>query len=150
MAESLGGVQLFKVTAGRTNVARSCELSLKSVASGIRRWGAFCELTGCERFPPSEEAVLAGSAYVSAGRTFQMYLPRLGKACILLGHGLTRKTKAVAQAARGLAKAGDRIQEPKPAVSRALFVKIASRYPLTDAITQAMWASWVFLLRVPL
>ena len=148
-ADSVEGILRFEATAGRTNVMRSCELSLKSVASGIRCWGTFCELTGREHFPPTEEGVLAWSAYFSGGRTFQMYLPHLEKACVLVGHDLSWKTKAVVQAARGLAKAGDRIHEPKPAVSRALFSRMISRCPLDDAMIQAIWISWLFLLRVP-
>ena len=78
-----------------------------------------------------------------------MYLPHLEKACVLVGRNLSWKTKAVVQAARGLAKAGDRIHEPKPAVSRALFAKMISRFPIHDTMIQAIWISWLFLLRVP-
>ena len=77
-----------------------------------------------------------------------MYLPHLGKACILLGYGLEWATKAAARAARGLAQAGDGIREPKPAVSMSLFVKIVSRNALPDAFAQAVWVSWIFFLRV--
>ena len=147
-AESYEQIQKFEAMGSRANVMRSCDLSLKSVASGIRCWGSFCELTGRQHFPPTEEAVLAWSAYFGAGRTFQMYLPHLEKACIMMGHSLSWKTRAVTQAAKGLAKAGDRIQEPKPAVSKALFMKIISRNPMNAPFVQAVWVSWIFLLRV--
>ena len=78
-----------------------------------------------------------------------MYLSHLEKACILVARGISWKTKAVTQAARGLAKAGDRIHEPKPAVSRALFHKMIFRYPIRETMIQAIWISWIFLLRVP-
>ena len=78
-AESVERILLFEATAGRTNVMRRCELSLKSVASGIRCWGTFCELTGREHSPPTEEGALASSADFSGGRTFQTYLPHLEK-----------------------------------------------------------------------
>ena len=78
-----------------------------------------------------------------------MCLLRSGEARLLLGHIVAWETKAVVQAARGLAKAGDRIQEPKPAVSHVIFVKIVSTYPLADEIIRAIWVSWVSLLRAP-
>ena len=77
-----------------------------------------------------------------------MYLPHLEKACTMMGYNLSWKTRAAMQAAKGLAKAGDRLQEPKPAVSKALFIKIASRNPITAPFVQAVWVSWTFLLRV--
>ena len=57
--------------------------------------------TGSQHSPLSEEAVLAGSAYFSAGRLFQMYLPHLEKAHMLLGYTQERKTKTVIRAAKG-------------------------------------------------
>ena len=109
---------------------RSCDLSLKSVASGIGRWGSCCELSGRLHFPPTEEAVLAWSAYNAAGRTFRMYLPHPEKACITMGLNLDWKTRAVTQAAKGLARAGGRIHEPKPAVSKSLICQ--DREPKPD------------------
>ena len=49
----------------------------------------------------------------------------------------------------GLAKAGDRIQKPEPDAARSLFVKIAGRRPLREALAQAVrGSSGRFLLRV--
>ena len=77
-----------------------------------------------------------------------MHLPHLERACMMLGYGLGRKTRAVIQAPKGLARAGGRIRGTKPAVSESFFVKISSRNSLSDAFVQAVWASWLFLLRV--
>ena len=41
-ASSLEDILRFEAMTGRANVTRSCDLSLKSVASGIRYWGNFC------------------------------------------------------------------------------------------------------------
>ena len=81
-------IQRFAAMSGRTNVLRSCELSLKSVAPGIRCCGNFSDLAGREHFSSSEEAVLAWAAYLLAGSAFQMSLPHLEKACIALGYSL--------------------------------------------------------------
>ena len=43
-AESYEQIQKFEAMGSRANVMRGCDLSLKSVASGIRCWGSFCEL----------------------------------------------------------------------------------------------------------
>ena len=76
-----------------------------------------------------------------------MYLPHLEKACIMMGHNIGWETRAGAQAAKGLAKAGGRIQGPKPAVSKALFIKIVGRNPIHAPFVQSVWVSWMFLLR---
>ena len=88
-AESREQIQKFYAMGRRDNVMRSCDVSLKSVASGIRRRGSFCELSGRHHFPPTEEAVLARPAYFGAGRTFQMHPPHLEKACVVMGHNLS-------------------------------------------------------------
>ena len=87
-AASLEEIQRFAAMSGRTNVLRICKLSLESVAPGFRCCGNFPELAGRGHFSSSEEAVLAWSAYLSAGSAFQMSLPHLGKACIVLGCSL--------------------------------------------------------------
>ena len=104
-------------------------------------------MAGRQHFPPSEEAASAWSAYFSAGGTSRQYLPRLEKARILLRYGLEWKSTAAAQAARSLAKEGDRIHERKPAATRSLFAKIVGRNSLSGALAQAVWARLMFLLR---
>ena len=59
-AEWIEDIHLLDAVAGRANMLRSCELSLKCVASGIRCWGHFREMRGRELSPPQEEAALAG------------------------------------------------------------------------------------------
>lgn len=123
-------IQCFAVLGGSANVTCSCKLILKSVASGIGSWGISCELGGRQRFPPSEDAASARPPSFPAERTSQQYLPRLGKDYVVVGYSFERKSKAVARAARGVAKAGGRIHEPKPAATRSLLVKIAGWNPL--------------------
>ena len=132
----------------RANVTRSCDLCLKSVASCIRCRGNFRETSGRQHVPPTEEAALARSAHFAAGRNLQIYLPHLEKACFSLGRDFSWKTRAATQAAKGLARAGDRRHEPKPAAPRPLYVKIVSRHPLTDPFAQAVLVSWMFRLRL--
>ena len=119
--EALGDIRRPVILRARANVPRGHELGLKCVAAGVRCWGYFCVVRGRRHIPPSKGAVLARSAYPSARRTSQQYRPRLNRACSLLGYGVGRKTKAASQAAEGLARSGDRIRAPKPAVPRGLF-----------------------------
>ena len=69
-AEAMGDIQRLDAFLGGANVLGSCKLSLKCVAPGIRRRGHFCEITGRQHFPPSEEAALARLAYFAAGGVF--------------------------------------------------------------------------------
>ena len=98
--EYLGQIQRFESPGGWADVIRRCELSLESAASGIRRGGNFCVLTGRQNSPPSEEAALARSAFFATGRTPLQRLPHSEKACVCLICCLEWKSKAAAQAGR--------------------------------------------------
>ena len=147
-AESTGRIQRFEAFGRRSNVLKSRDLTLKCVAGGIRWRGTFRDMRGKPHLPPTEEAVFFWSADISAGRTSQQYPPHLKKSCLLLGYDPNCQTKAVAKAARGLAKAGDKARAPKPAVAQRLFGKIFLSSGLADEFTEALWASWSFSLRV--
>ena len=81
-------------------------------------------LFGQPTFPSTGGAVCARSDFSSAGGDSQLYLPRLDKAWSLLEYDLGCKTKAIAQAATALARAGGAIGAPVPAAPAAAFVKI--------------------------
>ena len=147
-AATIGRIQRFEAYSGRSSVLKSCDLTLKCVAAGIRWRGTLRDMRGKPHLPPTEEAVFFWSAYFPAGRTSQQYPPHLGKSCLLLGCDPNCQTKAVAKAARGLAKAGDKARAPKPAVAQRLFGKILLSSGLADEFTEALWASWSFSLRV--
>ena len=70
-----------------------------------------------------------------------------GEILLVAGIRPNCQTKAVAKAARGLAKAGDKARAPKPAVAQRLFGKILLSSGLADEFTEALWASWSFSLR---
>ena len=84
---------------------------------------------------------MARSAYFTAGRRLQQFLPHSEKERILPGRGLDWKPKAVSRAARG------RLGAPKAAVPRSLFVGRVDGDPLPNASAQSDWVSWTFLLR---
>ena len=105
-------------------------------------------MAGRLHFPPPDEAALAWSALYPVGGAFQQYLPRQAKARIPLGYSIDWWAKAVSKAAKGLARSGDRLHSPNPAVSRRLLAKILIRNLRPDAFVQAVQASWAFLFRV--
>ena len=61
----------------RSNIPISRDQSLQCVASGIRCWGALCDLRGSPHFPAVEEAISGWSACFPAGETFQECPPHL-------------------------------------------------------------------------
>ena len=101
-----------------------------------------CDSSGRPHYPPTEEVVLARSAYARAGGTFQHYLPHAEKAGALLGYGVVRKTKP---AAKGPAGAGDRIGAPKPAMPGSLFDGISKSTNVADGFVQGRLVRWAFL-----
>ena len=101
-----------------------------------------CDLSGRPHYPPTEEVVLARSAYSRAGGAFQQYLPHAEKAGALLGYSVVRKTKP---AAKGPAGAGDRIGATKPAMPGSLFDGISKSTNAADGFVQGGLVSWAFL-----
>ena len=87
------------------------------------------------------------SAYNAAGKACRRYLPHLDRACVLVGYSPSWKAKAVAQAAKGLARAEGHIRAPNPAGPRALSVKILSRNSLPSGFAQAIRFRWAALPR---
>ena len=87
------------------------------------------------------------SACNAAGKACRRYLPHLDRACVLLGYSPSWKAKAVAQAAKGLARAEGHIRAPNPAGPRALSVKILSRNSLPSGFAQAIRFRWAALPR---
>ena len=137
-ADLVKGSQRFEALAGITDVWRGCELSLKCVASGIRRWGCLREMAGRQHPPPSGEAVATWPAYFSAGRASRQFIPHLAKARILMGRGFDWMTKAASRKAKGLARSGAGMRAPKPAAPRGLFIKILNRNPAPGARARAV------------
>ena len=99
-AGSVGYIRKFETRTGGVKVTKACELSLKFVASGCRCGGAFRDLSGGPRFPPTQGAVVARPAYFSEGRTPQQHLSHFEEARILPGYDLRRETKAVMRTAK--------------------------------------------------
>ena len=70
-ADSFEEIQRFEAIRGRVGVLSSRELSTKCVAAILRCRGTLREMTGRPHLPPTEEAVVARSAYFLAGRAYQ-------------------------------------------------------------------------------
>ena len=120
-AESACSIELIAqfVQAGdQLNSLKNCDSSLRSAASGIRRWDSFCDLAGRPRCPPTEEGVLEWPSFFGAGRSSRICISHLEGACPLLGVSTTWKSKAVLTAGHGLVKAGDLSRNRMPAVPK--------------------------------
>ena len=76
-AGSVEQVSQFTQAGVRPNLRRNADANLRSRASGIRSWGLFRDTTRRRHFPPTEEAILGWSS-IATGRTFMIYIARLG------------------------------------------------------------------------
>ena len=57
-ADSVGQIHRYGAQAGKVYIPEGCDLSLKCVASGIKSWGAFRNVSGRPHFPPTGGAAL--------------------------------------------------------------------------------------------
>ena len=142
-------ISSFSQAGAQLNLLRNCDASLRSAAAGIRCWGYFCDATSRAHFPPTEEGVLAWSSFFGAGRSFKIYVAHLEKACLLLGLDTSWKSRAIATAGYGLAKAGDRSFAPRPAISRPQLCELITARSLQDGLALIALIGWSFLLRIP-
>ena len=111
-ATSSGQISQFSQAGARLNLLRSCDASLKSAAAGLCCWGCFCGVTIRPRFPPTGRGILARSSFFGVGRSCEISVAHIEKACLFLGVDTSWKTRAVVTAGYGLAKAGDRFFLP--------------------------------------
>ena len=66
-AETVEQIQRFEAFSSRSILAKSCDLSLKCVAAGIRCRAIFRDLRRRPHFPPTEEAAFSWLAYSPEG-----------------------------------------------------------------------------------
>ena len=66
-AETVEQIRRFEAFSSRSILAKSCDLSLKCVAAGIRCWAIFRDLRRRPHFPPTEEAAFSWLAYSPEG-----------------------------------------------------------------------------------
>ena len=147
VAETAGSIEeisRFAEAGAKLNILRNCDARLRAVASGPRRRVFFRYATGRPHFPPTEEGVLAWSSFSTTERSFQIYTAHLEQAGALLGLSISSKTRAVATASHGLAKAGDRTSCPRPAVTREHLSQITLSKGRDDAIAVVALSSWAF------
>ena len=78
-----------------------------------------------------------------------MYAAHLEKGCMPLGIGPDWKTKTVPVAGHGLAKAGDKIGSPRPAITRRQLRDLMQRRGWDDRFAALIFLSWTSLLRIP-
>lgn len=123
--------------------------SLRSAASCVRCWAFFRELTARPHFLPTEEGALAWASFLGSGRFFEIYAARLEKACLLPGVPTARKSKAVLAAGYGLAEAGDRSRNPRPATSEDQRIQFISTNRWRNELPILALLSWTLPHRSP-
>ena len=84
-AGSVEDIQSFAHCGAELNILRNAYLGVRSVASGIRCWGLFCDATQRGHFPPIEDGVSAWPSFFACGRTFVIFASYLEKVCTLIG-----------------------------------------------------------------
>ena len=145
---SIRRINQFARAGAQRNMLRNCGASRRSAASGARCWALFCDTTGRPHFPPTEEATLARSSFFGAGRSFNIYVAHLEKACPLLGVSTSWKSRAVQTAGFGLPEAGGRPHSPRPAVTNDQLIQLILSSGWQNKRATLARLSWAFLLPV--
>ena len=115
----------------------------------MRCWAFFCDLTGRPRFPPMEGAASAWSSVFGAGRSPKIYVAHPEKARPLMGVPTSWKSKAVQTAVFGMARAGDRSQNPRPAATKDQLIHLILPNGWRNEPFVIDLLSWTCLLRFP-
>ena len=152
VAASLAGggdlaVELVEATAA-FNALCAFGPSLSSVASGLRRWGAFCDALGAPHFPATVEMVRAFGRWHREGDTFYVYVGHVRKGRELVGCSVARYLDSRAKSAkRGLAKQRLVFRPPKEALGGDQFLRVARLAVANSEEKLFVFTSWVFMLR---
>ena len=146
---SLGQTNQFPKAGAQLCLQKNCDSSLRAAASGMRRWAFFCDRTGRPHFPPTEEGALAWSSVFVAGRSFQIFVARIEKACLLWGVSIAWESKAVLAAGYGLATAGDRSRNPRSAVSKGRLIQPIPTNGRRGELPTVALPRWTFPPRGP-
>ena len=105
---------------------RNPDAIFRAAASGIRCREFLRDAAQRCHFRPKEEGALAWPGFFAAGGTFAIYDAHLDEACLLLGVGARRGTKAPTTGSRGLAEAGNENLSLRPAVPRQQLPQIVA------------------------
>ena len=130
------------------NTLLQVNYSLKAVASGLRRWGMFCESLREPHFPPTAKRVSQWSFMFPPGKTFGLYVAHLLKACQLLGISDQWCSHEVRGIIKGLKNAKVPSMAPKSAISPAILAAIVKKEGFGSEFAQLALISYAFLLRV--
>ena len=103
-AASIGRIQRFEAYSGRSSVLKSCDLTLKCVAAGIRWRGTFRDMRGKPHLPPTEEAVFFLVGIFPSWQNFSAVSAAPGE--ILLVAGIRPQLSN-----QGRGKGGERVSE---------------------------------------
>ena len=100
----------FLAAGAQPNILQQVRLTLPAVASGVSRYLAFCSLLSITPFPPTSTIVQQRGNMFGQGKTFQIYVSRLTKACHLLQIDCSWKDEAVKAVIKGIANKPPRNQ----------------------------------------
>ena len=122
--------------------------SLRPFASGLRAYGAFCDLSRAPHFPVEPRVISQFAATCREPGTYLQYAPHVKAACELIGTPTDwRAGPRVSRAREGLKKASLVFKGPRLAIGRALASRLAINVRFCIPERFFCLLSWVFLLR---
>ena len=141
-------VQAFSPSGAPINVLRQAKFSMKSIASGIQCWVAYCNLAGQPHFPPTSDRVCVWGTLFQPGGSFTQYVAHLAKACQLLDIATDWRDSSAVAVPRGLRKAHDLSFKFGNYIFRPDLVRFIEHERIESEFGLLGFLSFLFLLRV--
>ena len=140
-------IRTFNELSALMRCMASFQGSLKSVASGLRAWARFCDITGEPHFPPTCASLVRFSAWCRSSHTYGLYLSHVKKACLLLGMPTAVFGEDSLRVAKvGIGKMFPAQPRERPSITLPVVMGVIRGQPLSEEYMFVI-ISWVFLLR---
>ena len=122
--------------------------SSKPMASALRAWGGFCDLTHTPHFPVRPERVVQFAAICRDAGTFRCYLSHVKSICEFMGMCTAwAEDPLVRRAKQGLKKLALVYKPPPLAIGAGLLIRLASADQPWVGHRACVVLAWVFMLR---
>ena len=139
----------FLSSGAQRNILQQVRATLPCVASGLSCYLSFCSLLGIAPMPPSSTVVQQWGTIFGAGRTFQLYVGHLVKACQLLNIDVSWRDDAVRAVIKGLANKPTRIQRFSNSLTPEWLDKLIRLESWESEFALLAYITFLFMMRLP-
>ena len=139
----------FLSAVAQNNILEQVNLTLPSVASGVKCYLSFCSLLGIDPFPPTNGAVSRWSTVFAPGKSYALYVNRLVKACHLMGIDESWRTGITTSIAKGLRNKLSGRNRFRNSLTPSTLDKLIMFESWESELARLCYVAYLFTLRLP-